>query len=58
MPSGHLYLDDEGATRECGDEGRMCEACFEERAAWWAAYFGLRDGMSPEEKRRQLEAWR
>ena len=50
--------DDESAP--CGDEGRVCDACFNKETAYWAGYFGLKSGVSPEVKahnRAQLRAF-
>ena len=42
---GHLYeyidpATDEVETRECGDEGRWCDECFEKEAARHGIQFG------------------
>lgn len=49
---------DEDSEAPCGDEGRMCSACADREAAYWARYFGLHPDMSRAERRAQLERWR
>lgn len=41
----------------CGDEGRMCEHCFERESAYWSDYFGLRTGDKVHNQ-NQIEAFR
>lgn len=52
---GAEYGEDNGP---CGDEGRVCDECFAREAAYWASYFGLRPGMTREQRRAQLEQFR
>lgn len=52
---GAEYGEDRGP---CGDEGRVCEACFDAEAKQWAAYFGLRDDDTREERREKLARFR
>jgi hypothetical protein len=48
-------INEENPDIECGDEGRMCESCFQKEAAYWARHFG-QDYGTREEKRARLEA--
>jgi hypothetical protein len=42
----------------CDDEGNLCEPCFSLEAEYWASYFGIRPGMSKQQRMNQLEAMR
>lgn len=42
----------------CGDEGRQCPECEEKDKERWAAYFGIKPGMTKAERRAQVEAFR
>ncbi len=55
--SPHTY-DDDGTERECGDEGRVCDECFDVEKRYWAAYFGLSPEMTREERLAQLKRMR
>lgn len=46
---------DDAESPECGDEGRMCEPCFQKEANYWRKYFG-QDYGTREEKRERLRA--
>lgn len=48
--------DDEPSAVQCGDEGRVCGDCEDMAREEAAAYFGLRQGMTREERQRQLLA--
>ena len=50
----NLLDQDDPDSQPCGDEGRTCDKCSEEEAAYWFAYFGLRKGMSRQERIDQL----
>jgi hypothetical protein len=53
----HLRDPDDADSGECGDEGECCDACNLKEEAYWASYFGLRPGMTREERRNQLAAF-
>jgi hypothetical protein len=54
--AGCCDLEDCPCTKKC-DEGDICHVHGVEDAAYWAAYFGLRAGMSREERQQQVEAF-
>jgi hypothetical protein len=49
---------DDPESQPCGDEGRLCPQCWRREHDRWVAYFWLSEGMSREERRRQIEAFR
>lgn len=57
-PNFLLDEDEQPTERPCGDEGEMCVACWKREAESWAAYFGLRPGMTREERLAQLKSMR
>ncbi len=50
---------DDEKSHVCGDEGRsMCPSCEAIRMAYWAGQFGLKPGMSREQRANMLDVMR